>query len=319
MFKTRALVLSLLCCLLVSCGPENGDSSSIEENGPGNFSFISRVTLSRIELDDRSTSALVLSWDLNTAYEGYNLYRDGNLVATLGMLDNEFFDKNLTPNTGYNYQYSVVSGNEESALSPVFIAYTLPAASTLPAQPTNANHSSITGSSIKFSWADEAEDETSYSVRRISPEKTYELPFNTRYFVEDSGLESDTTYTYEITAINDAGASEKLVATFTTLHPAVSPAPPTSVVISNQTSTSLTVSFMDNANNEDGYLVSVVGTSDLTSYCQGINLTSCQITGLNPNTSYDLIVKTYTLTKIGGSVSFYISSSPVEVSGTTAM
>lgn len=197
-------------------------------------------------------------------------------------------------------------------------------ATTSPADPTNALVLSRTADSITIGWSDNATDEIVYNVRRFTPSDPlvniiHSVAFNSSYSVEDTGLSSDTSYTFEISALNDAGVSNKLITTVTTLHPATTPLAPTGVSVSSQTATSLTVSFTDNASNEDGYLVAVVGTSNFDTFCEGIDLNSCQITGLNPGTSYDLEVSAFTYTEVGQLINFYTSSTEVIVSGTTSL
>lgn len=308
------IVLSLIT--LVNCGGGGGSDTPLDPNDP----FTNPQTPSAIILDDSSTTALALSWELDTSADNYQLYRDGALIATLGFFDNEYLDRNLTAGTNYTYQYSIFADGTESSLSPVLNASTQLAATTLPADPTNARVISRTADSITISWSDNATDEIAYNVRRPTPTNTiFFVPFDNSYSLEDTGLTSDTSFTYEISALNDAGSSTKLITTVTTLHPATTPSAPTGVSVSSQTATSLTASFTDNASNEDGYLVSVVGTSNFDTFCEGINLSSCQITGLNPGTSYDLEVSAFTFTEVGQLINFFISSTAVIVNGTTSM
>lgn len=311
--KHSALALSLIT--LVNCGGGGGDTPS-DPNDP----FTDPQTPSAMILDDSSTTALALSWDMDSSADNYKLYRDGNLIATLNWSEYEYLDRGLTASSNYTYQYSILSGGSESSLSPVLNTSTQAEATTLPADPTNARVISRTATSVTIGWTDNATDEIAYNVRRPTPVNTILfVPFDNSYTVEDTGLTSDTSYNYEISALNDAGVSSKLITTVTTLHPATTPAAPSGVSVSSQTSTSLTTSFTDNASNEDGYLVSVVGTSNFDTFCEGTDLSSCQITGLNPGTSYDLEVSAFTYTEVGQLINFYISSTEVIVSGTTSM
>ncbi len=312
-------VFLLLFLTLASCGG-GGDEAPSDSND----SFTNSLAPSDIILDDSSSTALAISWGMDSSADNYKLYRDGNLITQLNWFENEYLDRGLTANTNYSYQYSILSNGAESSLSPVLSTSTQQLATTRPADPTNALVISRTADSIAIGWSDNATDEVAYNVRLATPSDPllniiHFVPFNSSYSVEATELESDTDYIFEISALNDAGSSAKLTTAVTTLHPATTPAAPTGVSVSNQTATSLTASFSDNASNEDGYLVSVVGTSNFDTFCDGADLSSCQITGLNPGTRYELEVSAFTYTEVSQLLNSYISSVKIIVNGTTSL
>ncbi len=80
----------------------------------------------------------------------------------------------------------------------------------VPAVPTGLGAEELDGGA-HLTWTDNSDDETQFMVMRMADGGEYETiaspPFDTSQY-HDAGLESGTTYTYMVMAMNDAGASE---------------------------------------------------------------------------------------------------------------
>jgi Carboxypeptidase regulatory-like domain len=95
----------------------------------------------------------------------------------------------------------------------------------LPAAPTAVNVTNLSHATARFSWQDNADNETAYLVRRSTTGAADSyilaatLPANATTF-SDSGLLSDQQYFYIINAVSDSAVSMDAILNVTTLPPA---------------------------------------------------------------------------------------------------
>jgi hypothetical protein len=137
---------------------------------------------------------------------------------------------------------------------------------TKPAAPTDLTAIVTAAKQITLSWADSSNNETGFVIQRATNANftanlvTLHAPPNataTATFV-NSHLAKGTTYYYRVRAVDLAGGSAwSNVAGATTPSSAATAAPakPTNAKSSNVTATSVTISWTDNANNEDGFVI----------------------------------------------------------------
>ncbi|MGE5611899.1 MAG: PA14 domain-containing protein, partial [Bacillota bacterium] len=86
----------------------------------------------------------------------------------------------------------------------------------VPAAPTNLIASAISENQATLFWKDNANNEAGYHIVRTGGGDTseFDLPANTNYWIDDTGgLNSGTTYTYKVTAVNKVGSSAAASAT----------------------------------------------------------------------------------------------------------
>src|SRR5207248_1213099 len=108
----------------------------------------------------------------------------------------------------------------------------------------------------------------------------------------DGGLAASANYVYRLRATNAGGDSAYTTeASGTTITGPPPPAAPSSLAVGSPTSSSLTLSWADNASNETGFEVERRLTSDPpSSYAQvgtvGANVTTYADTGLASSTDY---------------------------------
>ncbi|MFI5303712.1 MAG: fibronectin type III domain-containing protein [Nitrospiria bacterium] len=117
-----------------------------------------------------------LSWTASTdnvAVAGYEVFRNGAMVATVG--NNLFTDSGLKPNTKYTYQILAfdLAGNK-SALSAPLTVSTIPD-TVPPTSPTNLTAVSVSPSQINLAWSAGSDDVgvAGYQVWRSSNGATY--------------------------------------------------------------------------------------------------------------------------------------------------
>ena len=312
MCRYSLMVTMGLIYLLTGCG-------GAEDSSPSADPAFAPDPVAGLNVMDRSTTAIILEWDREPFAESYNLYRDGALIASL--TDEEYIDINLEPNRSYSYQVSqierVFGDLVESAMSNVLVTSTLPPATTVPAAPISIRLTNRTASEISLRWSDASDNEEGYNVYRNGAlVDTVFFTDRSRYH-ESTGLMFSTDYNFEIRAFNDAGESAVLAATYTTLNEPVVPVSPTGVSVAGVTANSVTLNFIDGADNEDGYMIFIGNDTDPAEVCYGVNLSTCTIGGLLPATDYTLSLAAFVIVGESSVVYTYIPSQEVTVQATT--
>jgi alpha-tubulin suppressor-like RCC1 family protein len=247
-----------------------------------------------------SSSAITVNWvDKASNEANYLVYRYngsgwGSPIATLGANVTNYSDTGLQPSTTYNYwvcaQNSAGSGCPSGFASATTQAG---AVATAPAAPSGLGAAATSSSTVTVSWTDKANNESSYLVYRYngsgwgSPIAT--LSANATTYA-DTGLQPSTTYYYWVCAQNSVGSGcPGGFATVTTqAGVATAPAAPSGLSAVATSSSSVTVNWVDNANNETGYLVYRYNGAGWGSPIAtlGANTTTYTNTGLQPSTIY---------------------------------
>lgn len=170
---------------------------------------------------------------------------------------------------------------------------------SLPNAPSSLEAKSVSSSEIFLSWKDNAGNETGYKVERKTGEGSYseiaKLVANVKSY-SDSELSPSTNYTYRVSAFNEAGVS-----TFsnedssTTLSGPAIPNAPTSLSATAVSSGMIALSWIDNADDEDGFKVErKEGTGSYIEIVQLLNnVTNYSDTGLSASVTYSYRVRAY--------------------------
>ena len=148
-------------------------------------------------------TSIGLTWVAGENATGYNIYRDGVKVGdATGLL---YVDRNLTPGTYYCYTVKGVRGTVESEKeSNQACATTAGTKPVPPVAPSSLKAEVVNETSIKLTW-NAIGNAITYNVYQDGEMiATVELP---SYTVE--GLEKSTEYCFTVTAVNQAGESEK--------------------------------------------------------------------------------------------------------------
>ena len=148
-----------------------------------------------------SSSKINLTWDAVNNVSGYNVYRDGQKIATV--TETTHVDTKLTPETQYCYAVTTITSYGESGFSEETCATTLEP--TEAQTPTNLVAVADSESTIVLTW-DNANEATSYNVYQGSELIATELT-STMYIV--NGLEAETEYCFSVTSVNKLGESGK--------------------------------------------------------------------------------------------------------------
>jgi titin len=246
-----------------------------------------------------SSSQINLTWtDKSTNETGFKISRslDGTAfapIATVGQNIRSYADTSgLTPDTTYFYVVQAFNANGDSKPSNTATTSTLPAPTPPPA-PSGLVASAVSSSQISLLWTDDAANETGFKVERSTDGTTFAqvalLGANTTTYV-DSGLTASTLYSYRVRATNASGDSQySNTASATTLDAgATAPAAPGNLAALAQTGPSVSLTWTDNSNNEQGFAIerSLDGTTFAQLATVGPNVNTYSDTGLRGNTNY---------------------------------
>lgn len=166
---------------------------------------------------------------------------------------------------------------------------------TPPAAPSNLAAAASSSSQINLTWTDNASDETGYVVERSTTSGSgfasiATLSANATSF-SNMGLTANTTYFYRVRATNAAGSSANSNEASATTQQASAnpPAAPANLTATAISSSQINLAWIDNANDETGYVVerSATSGSGFASIATlGANTTSFSNTGLAASTTY---------------------------------
>ena len=169
-----------------------------------------------------SGSSVVLSWSTVSNASGYEVYRDGNLLASIDT--HSFSQNNLADGT---YLYEVASINDYGvSADKASISVNISVDQSPPAAPSDLT-ASVSASSVNLNWS-AVDEASSYRVYR---DDSLLVTVSSNSFSE-SEL-ADGLYTYEVAAVNEYGesADRASVSVSVSTPPPTAPANITSWVI----------------------------------------------------------------------------------------
>ncbi len=181
-----------------------------------------------------SPTQVDLAWDAASDPESgigsYNVYRDGSVIGTT--TGTTFGDAGAQPSTTYAYQVSAVNGEGlEGGLSNTATVTTpAPADSTPPTSPTGLVATAAGPTRVDLVWQASDDPESGIAAYRVYRDGNLLGSVQATAFADTSAVEN-TTYRYEVSAVNGEGLeSPRSAPSDVTTPPArdtVPPAPPT--------------------------------------------------------------------------------------------
>lgn len=173
-----------------------------------------------------------------------------------------------------------------------------------PIAPSNLEAEAVSKTQIHLSWTYNAENTEGFRIERSKDDTTNWQPItevgpDVRSF-ENLGLSPSTTYYYKIRAFNPAGNSGySNITSATTFSDIPVPAAPTDLAADAESISQVTINWMDNASNEEGYIIerSRDGTNweiiDTIGAGAATGIMNFQDIGLLPSTDYYYRVRAY--------------------------
>ena len=183
-----------------------------------------------------SQTEMNLGWVDNSGNEdGFKIYRDGQLIKTLGGNRTRWLDTGLHCGTTYQYYVTAYNGNGESAASNIATADThdcspapsptttappqpttptppsptTPVPARTPAAPTGLQATAASESAINLRWTDNADNEQGFHIYRDGQRVGSIGRADIESYGDGVGLSPGTTYSYYVTAYNQHGESSR--------------------------------------------------------------------------------------------------------------
>lgn len=163
-----------------------------------------------------AATSVSLGWTDNATDEtGFTIERspDGSSwaqLATAGANATSYTDLTVAASTAYSYRVRATNGAGNSGFSNV-VTVTTPAASSVPAAPSNPTATALSRSQIGLGWTDNASNETGFKIERSSNGSTGWAQIATVAAdvtaYTNGGLSRLKTYYYRVRATNGAGDS----------------------------------------------------------------------------------------------------------------
>ena len=188
-----------------------------------------------------------------------------------------------------------INATESSAFSGTVSATTPGTAPPAPNAPTGLAATTPSSTQVSLSWVDNATNETGYVLERASSSAftgatAIALPAGATSYA-DTGRTAATTYWYRVRAMNGTTPStwSAAISATTPAAPVPAPAAPTGLAATTPSTTQVSLSWVDNATNETGYVLERAATNAFTG-ATAINLaagaTSYADTGRTAGTTY---------------------------------
>ena len=178
-----------------------------------------------------------------------------------------------------------------------------------PATPSNLAVTVASGTELDVTWTESSSPVDSFTILRASGGGAFsqiaQVPGTTSMYA-DTALTQNSTYSYEVIATNAGGASAP-AGPVTGTTP-IAPAAPTNLQATSITTTGVTLTWQDNANNAIGYKITrqLASNESIPVATLGPTATSYTDNSLSPGSPYQYVVAAYNLAgpSMGEGVSF---------------
>ncbi len=241
----------------------------------------SSIKVSWVDNSNNETSFVVYRWNGSTWVQ----------ISTVGANVTSYTNTGLQASTTYFHYVCAQNSAGSTCASTYSTATTQTSSATAPAAPSGLSAVALSSSSIKFSWADNSNNETGFVVYRWNGSAWVQIATvgsNVQNYT-DTGLQPSTTYYHNVCAQNGAGAGcASTYSTATTQNATTTaPAAPSGLSATALSSSSIKFSWADNSNNETSFVVfRWIGSTWVQIATVGVNVKSYTDTGLQHATTY---------------------------------
>ncbi|MDI6850160.1 MAG: SBBP repeat-containing protein [Candidatus Saccharicenans sp.] len=223
------------------------------------YALVPPVAPANLRLVAVGVNSAGLAWDDKSDNEdGFKIERKTGAagtwsqIATVGANVTSFQNTGLAEATDYYYRVRAYNSAGDSEYSNELNVLTLPAA------PTNLTATAVHERRINLSWTDNSGGESGFRLERKVGSGNWTTLTNVAANVTsypDTGVVESTTYTYRVFAFNaggDSAASNETTVTTPELTPPIAPSDLQAAALS---ATSVSLTWTDNAYNEDGFKI----------------------------------------------------------------
>lgn len=271
-----------------------------------------------------SSSTIALAWNDNSTNEtGFKVERAPlatGIYAQVGAPAagaTSYNDPGLAASTTYLYRVRATNAAGDSAYSNTATATTQ--APAPPAAPSNLTAAATSSSAITLAWNDNSNNETGFKVERATsatgPFAQVGTPAAGTTSHSDGGLLPATTYYYRVRATNAGGDSAYSNIASAITQALTFPLAPSNLLASAASSSSISLSWLDNSGNETGFKIE--RGPNASSFAQigttAANVLAFADTGLAAGTSYVYRVRAAN----GAGDSGYSNIATAQTTGTT--
>ena len=219
---------------------------------------------SNVTATGTSANTIRLIWTDNSLFEtGYTIERSLdslNFVTVTTVVAPSYLDQGLNPTTTYYYRVFAINKDGRSN-STGAVGNTTAG----PNKSSNLFAAPKSSTQIILTWTDNSSDETGFRIERsTSANGSYTLLIttqpNTANYL-DIGLQPSTTYYYRVSTQSAAGIASADTASARTYDDNTFPATPTRLAGVPNGISAINLSWVDNANNENGFSLERSNTS----------------------------------------------------------
>lgn len=293
---------------------EGSDSTGLYVNGAAPTSAGSvDMTASGVAIGSGHVMQVVL------AYDGTTLHQTVTDTVTHAAFSTNYTIDIPATIGGSSAYVGFTASTGTSASTQDVLAWSYTPLPNPPTAPANLAVTPASGTELDVSWTATSAPVDHYTILRLTAPNTYtqiaQVPGNVTTY-PDGGLTPGATYSYEVIAGN-AGGDSPAAGPVSGTTP-VAPAAPSNLVTSNVTSTSVTLTWQNNANNAVGYKVVRQLASNNAQLVATLpaSATTYTDTGLDPDSPYEYIVSAYNLAGPSGSQSAFVRTLPVVLGAT---
>lgn len=262
-----------------------------------------------------SSSQINLSWtDPNNTDTGLTVQRSLSAasgfvtVANLGKTASSYSNTGLAAGTTYYYRVQATGrkgtvspfSNVAGATTGTSVPTPTPTPAPTPAAPSALAASAASSSQINLSWSDNSSNETGFKVERAtsSAGPWGQVGTTPASSYSDAGLAGSTTYWYRVRAYNTSGDSGySNSASATTSASTTAPAAPGNLAAGSSSPSQISLSWLDNSTNENGFKIeraaSATGTWSQVGTAAAGAISYVDGTGLAASTAYWYRVRAY--------------------------
>lgn len=240
------------------------------------FAYVARVGVyeqppnapSDLSATATSYTTVDVTWTDNSADEtGFELQRSTSsgfsspTTISLGPDVTSYTFTGLTHNTTYYIRVRAARGGARSNFTPTVTVQTPNAA---PAAPTGFQATSVTPEEISFAWTDNATNETKYDLQFSSGGAWMwwpgDLPLNAQSCTLNPSdvsllLTPGESYAFRSVAVNSYGYGYSNYVWITAPANTISPTAPSGLTVTEVTLSSLSLSWIDESDDEDGFQI----------------------------------------------------------------
>lgn len=254
-----------------------------------------------------SNGESTLTWNDNSINEdGYEIERSTNggtyiQVGTTIANETSFVAQGLTVGSLYSFRIRGINNAGTSGYSN--LAYPEGSVPTAPAAPSDLEATAASSSLVNLSWTDNSGNESGFDVERCEGSGCTDFveigePTSGITTYQDGGLTAETIYRYRVRAFNGVGPSAySEIASVTTPTEGGPTEPPSNLNAVATSSSSISISWSDDSDNEDGFKLERCEGSGCIDFAQianlGPNTTAYGDMGLPAQTTFSYRVRAY--------------------------